>query len=144
MAEVRFFILFMIITFMSNPGPWATVHILVLHRSTSLTMTHFSTFFYLYRPFLLGEEGQAVNIRFRGGAQWVGERWWYSLAHVCQRWRNIILGSASFLGLCGRILSLVIAQLSQDDRRLITLHSSSVMIVFRVLLGLNKAMDTTR
>jgi hypothetical protein len=32
--------------------------------------------------------------------QWVGERWWYGLAHVCQRWRNLILGSASYLGLC--------------------------------------------
>ncbi len=35
-----------------------------------------------------------------GGGQWVGERWWYRLAHVCQRWRNLILGSASYLGLC--------------------------------------------
>jgi hypothetical protein len=35
-----------------------------------------------------------------GGAEWVGERWWYRLAHVCQRWRNLILGSASYLGLC--------------------------------------------
>jgi hypothetical protein len=56
--------------------------------------------FYLYRPFLLGEEDQDVDIRFRGGVQWVGEWWWYRLAHVCQRWRNLILGSASYLGLC--------------------------------------------
>ena len=35
-----------------------------------------------------------------GGAQWVGEHWWYRIAHVCQRWRNLILGSASYLGLC--------------------------------------------
>jgi hypothetical protein len=56
--------------------------------------------FYLYRPFLLGEEDRDVDIRFRGGVQWVGERWWYRLAHVCQRWRNLILGSASYLGLC--------------------------------------------
>ena len=55
--------------------------------------------FRLYRPFLLGED-QDVNIRFEGGVQWVGERWWYRLAHVCQRWRNLILGSASHLGLC--------------------------------------------
>jgi hypothetical protein len=26
-------------------------------------------------------------------------RWWYALAHVCRRWRNIILGSATYLGL---------------------------------------------
>ena len=25
---------------------------------------------------------------------------WYKLAHVCQRWRNLIFGSASYLGLC--------------------------------------------
>ena len=27
------------------------------------------------------------------------ERWWYTLAHVCQRWRNDILRSATYLGL---------------------------------------------
>ena len=36
----------------------------------------------------------------RGGRKWAGECWWYGLAHVCQRWRNLILGSASYLGLC--------------------------------------------
>jgi hypothetical protein len=56
--------------------------------------------FYLYRPFLLGEEDNDVSIRFGGGVTWVGEHWWYRLAHVCQRWRNLILGSASYLGLC--------------------------------------------
>ena len=52
--------------------------------------------FYLYRPFILGED---INIRFAGGEDWVGERWWYRIAHVCQRWRSLILGSASHLGL---------------------------------------------
>jgi hypothetical protein len=55
--------------------------------------------FHLYRPFLLGED-QNVNICLRGGAEWVGERWWYRLAHVCRRWRNLILGSAPYLRLC--------------------------------------------
>ena len=55
--------------------------------------------FYLYRPFLLGEEDD-YYARFEGGrAQWVRGRWWYRLAHVCQRWRYIILGSASYLGI---------------------------------------------
>ena len=45
-------------------------------------------------------EDQGVGIRVKGGVEWVGERWWYRLAHVCQRWRNLILGSASYLGLC--------------------------------------------
>ena len=31
---------------------------------------------------------------------WIRERWWYKLAHVCRRWRHLILGSASHLGLC--------------------------------------------
>ena len=30
---------------------------------------------------------------------WAQARWWYRLAHVCQRWRNLILGSASYLRL---------------------------------------------
>jgi hypothetical protein len=42
-AEVRFFTLFLLISFMSKPGPRTTVHI--QHRSTSLTITHFSTSF---------------------------------------------------------------------------------------------------
>ena len=55
--------------------------------------------FYLYRPILLSED-QRFNTRISGGEEWTGERWWYRLAHVCQRWRNLILGSASSLGLC--------------------------------------------
>ena len=55
--------------------------------------------FHLYRPFLLGED-QNDSIRLDGGGQWAGEHWWYRLAHVCQRWRNLILRSASYLGLC--------------------------------------------
>ena len=54
--------------------------------------------FHFYRPNILGED-QDVNIRMQGGGQWTGERWWYGLAQVCQRWRNIILGSSSYLGL---------------------------------------------
>ena len=55
--------------------------------------------FYLYRPFLLGED-QAFNARLYGGNRgWVRGRWWYKLAHVCQRWRTVILGSASYLGI---------------------------------------------
>ena len=30
---------------------------------------------------------------------WHQGRWWHRLAHVCKRWRNLILGSASYLGL---------------------------------------------
>ena len=31
---------------------------------------------------------------------WARERWWYKFAQVCRRWRYLILGSASRLGLC--------------------------------------------
>ena len=54
--------------------------------------------FYLYRPYLLGDD-QDDDARFIGGnGTWNRGRWWYKLAQVCQRWRNIILGSASYLG----------------------------------------------
>ena len=55
--------------------------------------------FNLYRPFLLGEY-EAENIRIVGGKErWDRGLWWYKLSHVCQRWRRVILGSASYLGL---------------------------------------------
>ena len=55
--------------------------------------------FYLYRPVII--DGHEVDYwYFDGGSQWDLERWWYKLAQVCQRWRNLILGSASYLRLC--------------------------------------------
>jgi hypothetical protein len=47
--------------------------------------------FHLYRPFLW-YEGDLASWKYNG-------RWWYALAHVCRRWRNIVLGSATYLGL---------------------------------------------
>ena len=47
--------------------------------------------FYLYWPLFRDEDGPA-DWRYNG-------RWWYALAHVCQRWRNIVLRSATYLGL---------------------------------------------
>ena len=55
--------------------------------------------FHLYRPFILGED-QDHLARLNGGrGLWVRGRWWYRLAHVCQRWRYTLLGSASYLGI---------------------------------------------
>jgi hypothetical protein len=34
------------------------------------------------------------------GGRWDNGHWWFKLTHVCQRWRDLILGSASYLGLC--------------------------------------------
>ena len=47
--------------------------------------------FYLYRP-LFRDEDDIAEWRYNG-------HWWYALAHVCERWRNILLGSATYLGL---------------------------------------------
>ena len=47
--------------------------------------------FYLYRP-LFRDEDLIAEWRYNG-------LWWYELAHVCQRWRNILLGSQTYLGL---------------------------------------------
>ena len=55
--------------------------------------------FYLYRPFFLDEGGKGRKRLYRGGEPWVQGHWWYKLAHVCQRWRNLILGSTSYLRL---------------------------------------------
>ena len=49
--------------------------------------------FYLYRPFW-GDNWEDRT------ADWIySGRWWYTLSHVCRRWRNIILGSATHLAL---------------------------------------------
>jgi len=50
--------------------------------------------FHLCRP----EEEVRVK-RIREGGDWGRERWWYKLTHICQRWRFLILGSASYLSL---------------------------------------------
>jgi hypothetical protein len=54
--------------------------------------------FNLYRPFLLGEDEGEDGRLWGGLKRWERGRWWYKLSHVCQRWRRVILGSASYLG----------------------------------------------
>jgi hypothetical protein len=59
--------------------------------------------FYLYRPVLSCEDKDDEDHILEGflkGKEWVRERWWYKLAHICRRWRCLILGSVSYLGLC--------------------------------------------
>ncbi|KAH9964017.1 hypothetical protein BJV74DRAFT_799698 [Russula compacta] len=53
--------------------------------------------FSLYRPSLLDEDVIDDSLILQGG-KWDRERWWYKLAHVCRRWRYLILGSPSNLG----------------------------------------------
>jgi hypothetical protein len=74
---------------MGNSARTASIHVL-----DDDSLLHV---FYLYRPFLLGED-QDDDARLKGGGQlWIRGRWWYRLAHVCQRWRNIIFRSSSYL-----------------------------------------------
>ncbi|KAH9981821.1 hypothetical protein BJV74DRAFT_66745 [Russula compacta] len=54
--------------------------------------------FYLYRPILLDKDDDDDRCILQGG-EWDRERWWYMLTHVCRRWRYLVLGSASYLGL---------------------------------------------
>jgi hypothetical protein len=55
--------------------------------------------FYVYRRAMLCED-EDESVRRTTGGIWGREMWWCKLAHVCQSWRNLILGSASYLGLC--------------------------------------------
>ena len=54
--------------------------------------------FNLYRPFLLTEDGDNNDLLYNEG-RGIHALWWYKLAHVCQRWRNLVLGSAAYLGI---------------------------------------------
>jgi hypothetical protein len=55
--------------------------------------------FYVYRPFVLGEDEDDEYRLSGGSSRWDLEHWWFKLTHVCQRWRGLILGSPTYLGL---------------------------------------------
>ena len=71
---------------MGNSSRTASIHIL-----DDDSLLHV---FYLCRPFFSVEDEISSSTHMRSNG-----RWWYIPAHVCQRWRNIILGSATYLGL---------------------------------------------
>ena len=71
-------------------------HIISIHMLDDDSLLHI---FYLFRPFLLGEGGDDYRNLDGGHEPWAQGRWWYRLVHVCQRWRKLILGSSSYLGL---------------------------------------------
>ena len=72
-------------------------HITSIHILDDDSLLHI---FYLYRPTIF--EGDDTDVdRIRGGkGSWDRELWWYKPTQVCQRWRRVILGSSSYLGLC--------------------------------------------
>ncbi|KAI0286298.1 hypothetical protein BC826DRAFT_1189424 [Russula brevipes] len=57
--------------------------------------------FYLYRLALLNQNREQLRNEQTDiwDTTWDYERWRYNLAHVCQRWRCLVLGSASYLRL---------------------------------------------
>src|SRR5258708_24744979 len=76
-------------------GQYNSPHIVSTHILDDESLLNI---FYVYRlAYLDRDEGEHVPLT---GGIWDRERWWYKPAHVCQRWRDLILGSASYLGLC--------------------------------------------
>src|SRR5712672_3684502 len=71
----------------------SSIHIHILDDDSLLNI------FRLCRPVLLDED-EGDDSRILLGGEWARERWWYKLAHICRRWRYLVLGSASHLGLC--------------------------------------------
>jgi len=55
--------------------------------------------FFISRPVLL-DDSMVDNDHMLNGGEWRRECWWYKFVQVCQRWRYLILGSASYLQLC--------------------------------------------
>src|SRR6266851_2525520 len=55
--------------------------------------------FIFCRPVLIDED-ENDDERILQGGNWARERWWYKLVQVCQRWRHLVLASASYLDLC--------------------------------------------
>jgi hypothetical protein len=53
--------------------------------------------FCLYRPIFLDEDDDDDERHHGGKEGKVRRRRWYKLAHVCQRWRDLLLASASYL-----------------------------------------------
>ena len=91
MAEVRFLLSCLLAWLTGNSPHTPSIHIL---DDDSLL-----NIFCLYRPAVFdGDED--TGLQMSGGKKWDRERWWYQPTHVCQRWRNLILRSASFLNLC--------------------------------------------
>ena len=75
---------------MENSPRTASIHIL-----DDDSLIHVFCF---YQPFPLGEDESDFARLYGGRRKWVHARWWYNLAHVCQRWRNVVLGTAPYLG----------------------------------------------
>jgi hypothetical protein len=96
------------------------------------------------RPVMIDED--AHTDRILEGGEWIRERWWYKLTHVCRRWRSLILASASHLSLSlhctydtpvadmlslSRPLPLIIDYLG-DNRKVTTEEEDGIMFVLQL------------
>ena len=84
--------------FIAHERPYTTANSRNVTPIDALDDDSFINIFRLYRPDLQDEE-ESNDLRILQGGEWRRERWWYKLVHVCRRWRSLILGSASHLGL---------------------------------------------
>ena len=76
-----------------NTGKSHSTFILILNDKTLLKI------FYLCR-LVVSDEDEVDDNHILERTKWNGEQWWYNIAHVCRRWRYLVLESASFLDLC--------------------------------------------
>ena len=77
-------------------APRDSLHTASIHILDDDSLLHI---FYLYRPPIFDGD-MDDEFHLVAGQEWDCERWWYGLAQVCRRWRNLILGSAPYLRLC--------------------------------------------
>jgi hypothetical protein len=64
----------------------------------TLTKDVLLTIFDLYRT-PKPDENKYENVNYGFGLNWLHQRWWYKLGHVCRLWRSIIFASARRLKL---------------------------------------------
>ena len=94
--EVRSILLYMFIG-VSNRDPRNRIFGTSIHTLDDDSLLNILD---LYQPTLLdNDEYQDDDRRILQGGEWDRERWWCNLTHVCRRWRYLIRGSASCLGL---------------------------------------------
>ena len=77
---------------LSKHSPRSTIRILNQSDGPLLNVFH------LYRLFFLGKDVNEIDCLMGGERWWARERWWYKLAHVCQRWQGVVHVSTYYLG----------------------------------------------
>ena len=68
----------------------ASIHVLSDHPLLKILLS--------CRP-VFPDQDKVDNTHIVGARKWSGSHWWYKFAHVCRRWRYLVLESASHLDL---------------------------------------------